>query len=153
MSDVRALVLASARSWIGTRYTHQQSVKHVGCDCLGFLRGVWREVIGPEPTGERMPNYTPTWAEQVGQEWLMDVCDRHLIRIDHEPIRRGADIDNGDIVLFRMFKNGPAKHGAITVTPNRIIHSYYAARYVTETALAKDWRDKIAAAFAFPGAV
>jgi NlpC/P60 family putative phage cell wall peptidase len=32
-----------ARGWIGTPYRHQASLKGVGCDCLGLLRGVWRE--------------------------------------------------------------------------------------------------------------
>ena len=39
--------VASARGWLGTPYHHQASLKGVGCDCLGLLRGVWREVIGP----------------------------------------------------------------------------------------------------------
>ena len=28
--------------WIGTPYRHQASLKGVGCDCLGLVRGVWR---------------------------------------------------------------------------------------------------------------
>ena len=42
-------IVASARGWIGTPYRHQCSQKGLGADCLGLLRGVWREVIGPEP--------------------------------------------------------------------------------------------------------
>ena len=38
----RAAIVAEARAWIGTRYRHQASVKGVGCDCLGLVRGVWR---------------------------------------------------------------------------------------------------------------
>ena len=37
-------VVELARSWIGTPYVHQASVRGVGCDCLGLLRGVWREL-------------------------------------------------------------------------------------------------------------
>ncbi|HXO72313.1 MAG TPA: peptidase P60, partial [Bradyrhizobium sp.] len=37
-----AAIVAEARSWIGTRYCHQASLKGVGCDCLGLVRGVWR---------------------------------------------------------------------------------------------------------------
>ncbi|MFL5163197.1 MAG: peptidase P60, partial [Microvirga sp.] len=43
------LILAEARSWIGTPYRHQASLKGIGCDCLGLLRGVWRGVMGREP--------------------------------------------------------------------------------------------------------
>ena len=44
------VIVAAARGWIGTPYQHQASVKGAGSDCLGLLRGVWRELIGPEPT-------------------------------------------------------------------------------------------------------
>ena len=54
-------LVAEARSWIGTPYRHQASLKGVGCDCLGLLRGVWRALIGPEP--EEAPPYAPDWAE------------------------------------------------------------------------------------------
>ena len=37
MSNAFATV---ARSWIGTPYVHQVSVKGGGCDCLGLVRGV-----------------------------------------------------------------------------------------------------------------
>ena len=35
-------IVAAARSWIGTPYRHQASLKGVGCDCLGLVRGVGR---------------------------------------------------------------------------------------------------------------
>jgi NlpC/P60 family putative phage cell wall peptidase len=41
-----AVVVAAARDWLGTPYHDQASVKGVGCDCLGLVRGVWREVVG-----------------------------------------------------------------------------------------------------------
>ena len=37
-------VLEAATGWIGTPYRHQASQKGVGCDCLGLVRGVWREL-------------------------------------------------------------------------------------------------------------
>ena len=42
-------VIATARGWLGTPYHDQASLRGVGCDCLGLARGVWREVVGPEP--------------------------------------------------------------------------------------------------------
>ena len=44
-----ARIVRAARGWLGTPYHDQASVKGVGCDCLGLIRGVWREVVGPEP--------------------------------------------------------------------------------------------------------
>lgn len=55
----REAIIAAARSWLGTPYHHQASLKGVGSDCLGLIRGIWRELYGPEP--EAMPPYTRDW--------------------------------------------------------------------------------------------
>lgn len=52
---MRTRVLAAARDWIGTPYRHQASVKGEGADCLGLVRGLWREMLGEEP--EHPPAY------------------------------------------------------------------------------------------------
>ena len=44
-----ATVVAHARAWIGTPYEHQASCRGSGTDCLGLLRGLWRELLGAEP--------------------------------------------------------------------------------------------------------
>ena len=54
-------VIAIARSWLGTPYHDQASLRGVGCDCLGLARGVWREVVGPEPFP--IPPYSRDWGE------------------------------------------------------------------------------------------
>jgi NlpC/P60 family putative phage cell wall peptidase len=56
-----AWVVAAARDWLGTPYHDQASVGGVGCDCLGLARGVWREVVGPEPFLIRP--YSRDWGE------------------------------------------------------------------------------------------
>jgi NlpC/P60 family putative phage cell wall peptidase len=38
----RIRIGAEARAWIGTPDRHQASLKGMGCDCLGLVRGVWR---------------------------------------------------------------------------------------------------------------
>lgn len=53
MIALRVRVVEIARRWIGTPYHHQASLKGVGCDCLGLVRGVYRELCGAEP--EPMP--------------------------------------------------------------------------------------------------
>ena len=49
MTPQQTQILTAAKDWIGTPYLHQASVKHHGCDCLGFIRGLWRDTIGAEP--------------------------------------------------------------------------------------------------------
>ncbi len=63
-----AQIVPLARAWIGTPYLHQCSTKGAGTDCLGLLRGVWREAIGTEP--EAVPAYSADWSEPSGCEDL-----------------------------------------------------------------------------------
>lgn len=137
----RDAIVDAARGWIGTPYRHQASVKGVGCDCLGLVRGVWRECIGAEP--EALPAYTPNWAEDTGEDRLMEAARRHLVEM---PI---GDARAGDVLLFRMGLGAPAKHCAILTTPDTIIHAYW-GKAVCETRLVPWWRRRIAGAFAFP---
>ena len=67
--DARNRIVCEARRWIGTPYRHQASLKGVGCDCLGLVRGVWRAGYGAEP--EAAPAYTADWAEATGEERLL----------------------------------------------------------------------------------
>lgn len=137
-------VVRRARGWIGTPYRHQASVRGAGADCLGLLRGLWREMIGPEP--EAMPGYTPDWAEASGREVLLEAGQRWLIR------RNGAEIMPGDVILFRMRDGGIAKHLGIAAGPTeepRFIHAY-SGHGVVESPLSEPWRRRIAARFAFP---
>ena len=58
-----------ARTWLGTPYRHQASLKGAGADCLGLLRGVWRAVYGAEPM--QITPYTADWSEASGREDLL----------------------------------------------------------------------------------
>jgi len=134
-------IVTVARSWIGTPYVHQASVKGAGCDCLGLLRGVFRELIGEEP--ESPPPYSPDWAEATGAETLYSAMLRHLTEIDP------AALAPGDIALFRMTARGPAKHCGIAAAKDgalTVIHSRQ-NKCVSEEAFTPFWRRRLAFAF------
>jgi NlpC/P60 family putative phage cell wall peptidase len=135
-------IVAETRRWIGTPYRHQASLKGIGCDCLGLVRGVWRAAIGEEP--ERLPPYAPDWAEATGEESLANAAARHLIAIPP-----GA-FAPGDVLLFRWRAALPAKHAAIVTTPGTMVHAHEGA-CVAEVALTPWWRRRLAFAFRFPG--
>lgn len=137
----RAAVEAEARCWIGTPYRHRASLKGVGADCLGLVRGVWRGCVGLEP--EPLPPYTPDWAEATRRETLADTARRHLLPLD--PPQAAP----GDVVLFRFRPHLPAKHAAI-LSAGGMIHAYDGVS-VCETALTPWWRRRLAFAFRFPG--
>lgn len=143
--DGRAEVLMAARGWLGTPYRHQASCKGAGADCLGLIRGIWREVVGPEP--EVPPAYTADWAERGGVETLLAAAERRLL-----PLAPG-EARPGDVLVFRMRAGGLAKHCAVlsagTAAGGRIIHAY-SGHAVCETALGPAWARRLAGAFRFP---
>ncbi len=146
--EPRTDILAIARTWLGTPYRHQASLRGVGCDCLGLVRGVWRALYGAEP--ETPPAYRPDWAEVGGRETLLAGARRHLVEV------RLAEVQPGDVLLFRMAADSPVKHCAIlTALPTvhdpqpRMIHAYW-GRAVVESWIGPWWARRLAFGFAFP---
>ena len=147
---MRSAVVTSARGWLGTPYRHQASVRGHGADCLGLIRGVWRELVGAEP--EATPPYAPDWAEVGGEETLLAAARRWFVEIPVEAARAG------DVLLFRMAPGCPAKHCAILsegrlgdpeAPEAKMIHAYW-GRSVVESWVGSWWRTRLVAAFAWP---
>lgn len=137
-------IVAAARGWIGTPYLHQASARGLGCDCLGLLRGVWRELRGAEP--EAVPAYSRDWSEPQGDERLWRAALAHL---SAKPVAEAAP---GDVVLFRMRAGAVAKHLGVQSAAGdqpRFIHSY-SGHGVVESPLSAPWARRIVARFAFP---
>ena len=169
-------VVRAARGWIGTPYVHQASRKGAGCDCLGLIRGLWRELYGTEP--ELPPAYTMDCSEPQGAEALWQAAARHLAA---KPL---SDAAPGDVILFRMRQGSVAKHlgvqtsvlelraasawvganapaggqaGAarrsagrdVRVSNPAFIHAY-AGHGVVESPLSPPWQRRIVARFHFP---
>ena len=139
---MREQIVVEARTWLGTPYLHQASTKAAGADCLGLLRGVWREVLGAEP--ENAPPYSQDWDEVAGRDVLLAACRRILIERSDAP-------RPGDVLLFRMRAGAVAKHLGLMSSQARFIHAY-SGHGVVESSLSEPWARRIAGVFAFPGA-
>jgi NlpC/P60 family putative phage cell wall peptidase len=109
-------VIATARSWLGAPYHDQASLKDVGCDCLGLARGVWREVVGPEPFP--IPPYSRDWSETGPHEVLTEGARALMIEIPH------AEAAPGALILFRMRPRAIAKHVGILTGSDTFVHAY-----------------------------
>jgi NlpC/P60 family putative phage cell wall peptidase len=135
------LVVAAARRWLGTPYHEQASVIGVGCDCLGMVRGVWREVVGPEPM--RIPPYSQDWGEARSREVLAEGARSCMIEIEL------SQAGPGTLLLFRMAPRAIAKHVGILTAAGSFIHAYERLGVIEEP-LTMPWRRRIAFVFLFP---
>lgn len=134
---MRSDVVAAARRWVGTPYQHQASCNGVGADCLGLVRGIWREICGEEPAV--VPAYTPDWSEAAKDEFLLEAMARHFTPV--------SEVAIGDVLVFRL--RFVAKHLAVVSARDKIIHAY-SGRGVVETPLSPAWERRIAGVFRFP---
>jgi len=141
----RNKIVDVAKEWLATPYVHQCSAKGAGCDCLGLVRGVYRDVYGHEP--EIPPPYTPDWNERrSAEEPLLTAARAHLIEVAVTTPKPGQ------IYVFRMLRDGPAKHCGILSSDGRFIHAY-AGRAVIESWLNEWWMRRLVGVFEFPGVV
>lgn len=142
MSAIGDRVLTLAADWVGTPYRHQASLKGVGCDCIGLIRGIWRELYGAEP--QTVAAYAPDWAERGGVDLLIAAALKHFGQ--DLPL---ADAQPGDVLLFRWRPDCAAKHAGILAGPAHFIHAYEQASVIRST-LVPSWRRRIVAVHRFP---
>ncbi len=127
-----ALAAKIAKTWLNTPYQHQASIKHIGCDCLGLLRGIWRELIGVEP--ETMPAYPANWTIGSDKNMLLDMMRRNFTqKLETQSMMAG------DILLFKYRHNLPASHIAIMLHQDKFIHAYI-GRGVIVSQYSKWWQ-------------
>lgn len=139
-ADARRILEAAAR-WIGTPYHHGASLAGAGTDCIGLVRGIWRDLYGTEP--EALGAYSGDWAEASGCELLLDGLARHLHRLpDHR-------MEPGDVLAFRLRPGLPAKHCGLMLEPDRFLHVREGLT-VGADALSPWWWRRIAGVFRFP---
>lgn len=140
-TKIAAKVVEAARGWIGTPYHHQASVRGTGSDCLGLVRGVWRDVYGQD--AETPPAYSRDWADATGIETMLAAARRHLIEV--APVSAMP----GDVLIFRLRAGLVAKHAGIKSTDTTFIHAIEGCA-AAEVALTPWWQRRVAAAFRFP---
>jgi NlpC/P60 family putative phage cell wall peptidase len=136
-----ARIIKATRRWIGTPYHDQASVRGVGCDCLGLLRGVWREFVGPEPIP--VPPYSRDWGETGPVEVLAGAARAAMVELNV------PDACTGDVILFQMRTGAIAKHCGILSGRGYFIHAYERTGVIEEN-LTPAWQRRVAYAFRFP---
>jgi NlpC/P60 family putative phage cell wall peptidase len=141
LSFNRAHIVDTARGWLGTPYHHQAYLKHIGADCLGLLRGMYIELYGTDP--EKPPTYSESWGEANPDELLLKAASSHLIAAPYEGWLPG------DVLVFRVKNAASAKHCAIALGADQMIHAV-SNRCVMQTTIGA-WGGRVAGVFMFPG--
>ncbi|GHA29280.1 peptidase [Devosia pacifica] len=133
-------VVTIARRWLGTPYRHRAATRGAGCDCLGLLRGVWRELYGSEPLV--VPPYRVDLRDTEHAGLLQEAAETLLDPADHQPRA-------GDVVLFQLRRAGVARHCGILVGTDRFIHAQERLG-VIEANLGGGWGRRIHRRYSFP---
>ncbi|MDJ0579101.1 NlpC/P60 family protein [Crocosphaera sp.] len=105
--------LKEADEWVGTPRMDGQCKKQVGCDCVGLLIGVAKE-IGYLPGDYKEPNYYQT----ARGDSLVKILEKHLKLTD----RTKDSFIVGDIVVIEY--GNQLTHVGIIYSENLIIHSH-----------------------------
>lgn len=135
-------IVNEAREWIDTPYHHLASLKGVGCDCIGLLRGVWEKLKG------ELPIQPPVYAQQ----WYLHQSYSQLIEVLTQTydFTKGSGFQPGSVLCFSI-GGRPAGHAGIMVDNGRFIHSYMSSKKVVEVSLDSSWRDRVVMILDYPG--
>lgn len=133
-------IVAEAMRWEGTPYRHQAARRGVGCDCLGLVRGVWRALEGTEPFV--LPPYHADPRRNEQPSALQAGFDSWLLKSQAPP-------EPGDVLLFRLGRNGPAHHCAIMLENGNFLHAQEHLGTV-RAPLSGPWQRRLVANYAYP---
>ena len=113
------MVVEKALEWEGTPFHAGQSVKGVGTDCLGFVIGLYREIVGELPVV--VPLYAQDEPLRKNRETLLEAAQAHLEEISED------EAIPGTVIVYRVAEGGFAQHAAVlidgTIREGKILHA------------------------------
>lgn len=151
MTVTRAQIVAEALSWEGTPFMDQRAMKHVGCDCLGLIRGIAHNLrldIGREADLAPLLGY----GRNPDPEQLRAGLAKFLTPIGV------AAAKPGDVLLIDSAHGFP-RHVAVLLPDDRIIHAMNSPvpqsprGRVVRHRIDASWRRKLIGAYAAPGVI
>lgn len=140
MSALTDEIIAATRSWLGTSYRHQASCMGVGCDCLGLIRGVWRELY--DELTIKIPPYAQFEKDVKGASQLLIAAQKYLCQVETTP-------KSGQVLLFQLHRKIPPRHCGIIVNNSKFIHAQERLG-VVEVNLDSRWMRRIHSIYSFP---
>lgn len=135
-ADIRAEIVAEARTWLWTPFIHRSMVKAAGVDCAMLCYAVYSHlglIKGPPPR-----EYTPDWFNHREDQWLLEELHRYgLIEVNRDPWP-------GDIVIYKVAK--VFAHCVIATAWPHVVEAWPSAQYVAEIDISIEtmwcWRER-----------
>lgn len=143
----RAEVIAEARRWIDTPFSHQGRTRGLGCDCRGLVGGVAVSLgLVPDSWWAEFDAMFGGYPEQPPPGLMKRACSTFM--------QATEDPEPGDVVIMAFLTD--AQHMGI-LTPYRygglaLVHSLH-GKGVREHRLAPSLASKIVQGFRLPGVV
>lgn len=128
-----------ARTWLKTPFHHQASVKGVGCDCAGLVKGTARNL------GYQVSDVYTNYGREPANGELERTLENLLNKKDSNKLSKG------NIILFK-FLNEP-QHLGIYCGDGIVIHSYSTEGGVVEHLIDDKWKKRIVNVFELPGLI
>lgn len=117
----------TAITWVGTPYHPQASLKGIGCDCVGLIKGIWNEIYqAPVPSAYQTLNLPNNGLTPY--QTIENIFETLFI------LKSITTVGAGDIMLFRMTSKGHA-HTGIYTPSGGIIHALEKSGVVYEKTL------------------
>lgn len=101
--------ISIARSWLGTKWQHDQQVKGIGVDCVNFLMAVAIEY------GCELPPIPKNYDRMSRNNEIVDYIADNFDEIPKQ------SMDSTDIAIFKV--SGYSTHVGIITAPYQIIHA------------------------------
>ena len=142
MTITRLDAIEEARSWVGTPFKHQASLKGVGCDCIGLIKGIGvaLNLVDYDEKSDKAKPYL-NYRLMPDSKKMREGLAVFLVPIDV------IDAVAGDI-LFMAWTKEP-QHVAF-ISERGIIHSYSAVGKVVEHTFDKSWKERVMGAYRYP---
>lgn len=103
------------RSWLGTPFRHQCSIRGYGTDCIGLVMGVFKNLC-IIPDDLQVGEYTTEWWQTRCRNEAMEELKRQV------PVMEVTDYEPGDILVYGWGRADEAHVGLYT-QKGTVIHS------------------------------
>ena len=135
----QALLLAEAKSWLGTRFIHLASVKGGGVDCVQLV-GQLMTACGVI-SGYKFPDYTLDWSQGNSRSIIVDYIQQtgRFCLVENEAPRIG------DVVCFRIAK--AIHHAGVMLGPRVFVHALAGSVVSPGTIDDPTWAKRLAATY------